>query len=287
LPILSADPELRDHSAAVERFASDSDWRRILHDDSSPGVSEPMKRTPTIRPAHGPARDERPPGSRALNAARRDASSCQRCGLWKNATQTVFGAGAANAPIMIVGEQPGDQEDREGQPFVGPAGRLLREALTRAGLDVTGIYLTNVVKHFKWRPRGKRRIHERPNHEEVMACRLWLDLEIQHVRPRIIIGLGATAARALLGPSVRVTRDRAKRFSTSFAEIVTVTVHPSSILRAIDSSARAEALERFILDLRTIAGWSHTSRLTAPAAHLNAPLSVQNPRTRPRRGKSE
>jgi uracil-DNA glycosylase family protein len=193
--------------------------------------------------------------ARWLVTARKDAGDCQRCDLWKAATQTVFGAGDPRARLMLVGEQPGDVEDRAGEPFVGPAGRLLRESLADAGIDADRVYLTNVVKHFKWRPRGKRRIHERPNHEEVMACRLWLDLELQHVRPRVVIALGATAAAALLGPSVRVTRDRTKRFPAPFAQIASVTVHPSSILRAADSAARKAALQQFTADLRTFAAW--------------------------------
>jgi DNA polymerase len=192
---------------------------------------------------------------RSLAAIRREAQTCQRCPLWERATQTVFGAGSKRGPIMLVGEQPGDVEDRVGEPFVGPAGRLLRQALSEAGIDLADVYLTNAVKHFKWKPRGKRRLHERPNHEEVMACRLWLDLEIERVRPTVIVALGATAADALLGSSVRVTRDRTKRFTSPLAPFVTVTVHPSSILRASDSSARAAALQQFVKDLRRIGGW--------------------------------
>jgi uracil-DNA glycosylase family protein len=200
-------------------------------------------------------RSQRNTVSRSLSKARKDAEDCTRCPLWKSATQTVFGAGPSAARIMFVGEQPGDVEDREGEPFVGPAGRLLREAMSRAGLDVSAVYLTNVVKHFKWRPRGKRRIHERPNREEVMACRPWLDLEIEHIRPRVVVALGATAARELLGPSVRVTRDRTKKFPSPSGAMLTVTIHPSAILRATDSAARAAALDQFIRDLRKIAGW--------------------------------
>ncbi len=200
----------------------------------------------------------------SLDEARKDAEACTRCPLWKSATQTVFGAGPSAARIMLVGEQPGDVEDRQGEPFVGPAGKLLREALARAGIDEGTVYLTNMVKHFKWRARGKRRIHERPNHEEVMACRPWLDLEIQNVRPRIIVALGATAAGGLLGPSVRVTRDRTKKFSSPSAEIVTVTVHPSAVLRAPDSAGRAAAFEQLVEDLRTIARWQQTARPDNP-----------------------
>ena len=156
---------------------------------------------------------------------------------------------------MLVGEQPGDVEDRQGEPFVGPAGQLLRRALVEAGIDMAGVYLTNAVKHFKWRPQGKRRLHERPNHEEVMACRLWLDMEIETIRPSAVVALGATAAGALLGPAVRVTKDRGKKLVSTLAPLVTVTVHPSSILRSTDAASRARAYERFVADLRRIAGW--------------------------------
>jgi DNA polymerase len=221
-----------------------------------------MKRTKRTQ-ADG-SEPEQAADARSLRAAKRDARFCQRCDLWKSATQVVFGAGPKAARIMFVGEQPGDVEDQEGLPFVGPAGRLLREALTRAGLRVEDVYLTNAVKHFKWRPQGKRRIHERPNHEEVLACRLWLDLEISNVRPGIIVALGATAARALLGSSVQVTRHRARPFTTPFAPIVTLTVHPSSILRSPDSTARAAALDQFTNDLRLIATWLNTPPAASP-----------------------
>lgn len=193
------------------------------------------------------------PGTSKLARVRREAEGCRRCDLWKSATQTVFGSGPVSARIMLVGEQPGDVEDRAGEPFVGPAGRLLREVLAEAGIDAADVYLTNVVKHFKWKQRGKRRIHERPNREEILACRLWLDEEIAHVRPRAIVALGATAASAIVGPAARVTRDRGKPFSSSLAEFVTVTVHPSSILRAPDSASRAAGRRQLIRDLRSIA----------------------------------
>jgi uracil-DNA glycosylase family protein len=204
----------------------------------------------TAAVAAPPARDRR-----SLSAVRKEAQGCQRCPLWARATQTVFGAGPLHAPIMLVGEQPGDVEDREGEPFVGPAGRLLRDALAEAGIALEQLYLTNAVKHFKWKPRGKRRLHERPNHEEVMACRMWLELEIDKVKPKIVVALGATAAGALLGSSVRVMRDRTKKIPSPFAQFVTVTVHPSSILRAPDSTARQAAFAQFVHDLRHIAGW--------------------------------
>jgi DNA polymerase len=164
----------------------------------------------------------------------------------------VFGAGPRDAAFMFVGEQPGDVEDRVGEPFVGPAGRLLREAMAEAGLDAGTVYLTNAVKHFKWRERGKRRIHERPNREEVLACRLWLDAEIAMVKPRVLVALGATAA-ALILPAAKVLRDRARPWPSPLADFVTLTVHPSSILRAGDSASRAAARQQFVKDLRDIA----------------------------------
>jgi DNA polymerase len=189
----------------------------------------------------------------SLSAIRRQAEVCRRCDLWKHATQTVFGEGSPGARIMLVGEQPGDVEDREGEPFVGPAGQLLRQALEDAGIDLRDVYLTNIVKHFKWEPRGKRRIHKKPRHSEVEACRVWLDAEIAQVKPRAIVALGATAANALLGPDAKVTRDRTKPFPSPLAPLVTLTVHPSSILRAPDSETRASERAHFVDDLRGIA----------------------------------
>jgi uracil-DNA glycosylase len=165
----------------------------------------------------------------------------------------VFGEGPANARLMLVGEQPGDQEDLAGEPFVGPAGQLLREALSEAGFDPAAVFLTNAVKHFKWEARGKRRIHERPNREEVLACRLWLDEEIEIVQPAMIVALGATAAATLLGSTAKVTRDRGTFFPSTLAPLVSLTVHPSSILRAPDSAARSAARADFIKDLKTFA----------------------------------
>jgi uracil-DNA glycosylase len=189
----------------------------------------------------------------SLSRARKEAAVCRRCDLWKRATQTVFGAGRTTARLMLVGEQPGDQEDLAGEPFVGPAGQLLRDALQEAGLDPADVFLTNAVKHFKWQPRGKRRIHERPNREEVLACRLWLDEEIEAVKPAMIVALGATAAGTLLGSAAKVTRDRGKFFPSTLASMVSLTVHPSSILRAPDSAARAQARREFVADLKKFA----------------------------------
>jgi uracil-DNA glycosylase family protein len=155
--------------------------------------------------------------------------------------------------MMLVGEQPGDAEDHEGRPFVGPAGRLLREALDEAGIAIEDVYVTNAVKHFKWRPAGKRRIHERPNREEILACRMWLEEEVTAINPKIIVALGATAASTVAGPAVRVLRDRGRAVASNLAPVVAVTVHPSSILRSPDSSSRASARKAFVDDLRAIA----------------------------------
>jgi uracil-DNA glycosylase len=188
-----------------------------------------------------------------LEQLRAIAAGCTGCHLYRDATQTVFGRGPVPALVMLVGEQPGDQEDKQGLPFVGPAGRLLDQALDEAGISEPVRYVTNVVKHFKWEPRGKRRIHKKPNLEEITACRPWLDAEIDIVRPRALVCLGATAAQALLGRSFRVTQHRGEPVDSPLAEVVTATVHPSSILRAPDDRARAEALEGFVADLTWVA----------------------------------
>jgi uracil-DNA glycosylase len=191
--------------------------------------------------------------TRSLAALKRLGRDCRRCDLYKRATQAVFGSGSAHAKVMFVGEQPGDQEDLAGEPFVGPAGRLLRGALEEAGIDPAAVYLTNAVKHFKWVERGKRRIHERPNREEILACRIWLEEEVRLVKPAVIVALGATAAATLLGSGPRVLRDRGKSFPSPLAPLVTLTVHPSSILRAPDAVAREQARLAFVRDLVGIA----------------------------------
>jgi uracil-DNA glycosylase len=185
-----------------------------------------------------------------LQSAARD---CKACDLWRNATQTVFGEGKARARIMMVGEQPGDREDIEGKPFVGPAGKLLDSALIEAGIDRGEVYVTNAVKHFKWEPRGKRRIHKKPNAGEIAACRPWLEAEIAVVKPEVIVCLGATAAQSLLGRDFRVTQHRGERLKSAFAATVMATVHPSSILRAPDEQSRREEMQRFIADLKKVA----------------------------------
>jgi DNA polymerase len=193
------------------------------------------------------------PGHPTLDRVRRASRACQACDLWKNGTQTVFGEGPSDAALMLVGEQPGDQEDLAGHPFVGPAGRILDRALSEAGIDRTLVYVTNVVKHFKWEPRGKRRIHKKPNSAEIGACRPWLETEIALVKPRVIVCLGSTAAQALLGKSFRVTAHRGEPLESPLAPVVMATVHPSSLLRAPDEATRRHETERFVEDLRKVA----------------------------------
>jgi len=190
--------------------------------------------------------------ARSLRSVAEAARACQACDLWSRATQTVFGEGPRTARVVFVGEQPGDKEDLAGHPFVGPAGRVLDEALSEAGIDRKRVFVTNAVKHFKWRASGKRRLHERPNGTEIAACRMWLELELQLVKPDIVVALGATAAQALLGPAFRVTRQRGTVVSSPLAPRVVATVHPSSILRAPEES-RDEEMRAFVRDLRIVA----------------------------------
>jgi uracil-DNA glycosylase len=194
------------------------------------------------------------PDRPTLTKLREAAAGCRACDLWRSGTQTVFGEGKRNSEVMLIGEQPGDREDIEGRPFVGPAGKLLDEALTRAGIERDNVYITNVVKHFKWKPRGKRRIHQKPNAEEIAACRPWLEGELEAVKPRVIVCLGATAAQALLGRTFRVSRQRGEFVESPLAPLVTATVHPSSILRAEDDETRHAAMEEFVADLTKVAG---------------------------------
>ena len=193
------------------------------------------------------------PDRPTLPRLREAAAGCRACPLWEGATQTVFGEGTRTAEIVFVGEQPGDVEDRAGQPFVGPAGRVLDDALADAGIDRKLAYVTNAVKHFKWQARGKRRIHQKPNAAELAACRPWLDAELAVVEPRVLVLLGATAAQALLGRGFRVTRERGVPVDSDLAPNVVATVHPSSILRAPDEAARREAYAAFVADLRVVA----------------------------------
>jgi uracil-DNA glycosylase len=193
------------------------------------------------------------PARTGLDAVAAEAASCRACELWRLGTQTVFGEGPPSAPIMLVGEQPGDREDVEGRPFVGPAGRILDGALTEAGISRSDVYLTNAVKHFKWRARGKRRIHERPNRTEVVACSRWLDAELELVDPRVVVALGATAGSALFGPSFRVGRSRGRQLGLD-GRVVVATVHPSVVVRIRDREQRDEELAGLVADLQMAAG---------------------------------
>ena len=188
------------------------------------------------------------PSEGSIGALRSAAAGCQACDLWRDATQTVFGEGEAGAELVLVGEQPGDREDLEGEPFVGPAGRVLDEGLAAAGIDRRRTYVTNVVKHFKWEPRGKVRLHKTPNAAEISACRPWLEAELRTLRPSVLVCLGATAAKALLGASFRVSTERGRFVDSPLAPRVLATVHPSSILRA-DDAQRQAAMDAFVADL--------------------------------------
>jgi uracil-DNA glycosylase len=188
-----------------------------------------------------------------LAKLRAAAAGCRACPLYKTGTQTVFGEGTATARAIFIGEQPGDSEDKLGRPFVGPAGKLLDRALEQAGIDRELVYVTNVVKHFKWTPRGKRRLHEKPNAREIAACRPWLQAELEVVKPEVLVCLGATAAQALLGRSFRVTQMRGEILEHELAQAIMATVHPSSILRAPDEESRHREMELFVRDLRKIA----------------------------------
>jgi uracil-DNA glycosylase len=193
------------------------------------------------------------PENPTLPKLREAAAGCKACDLWKTGTQTVFGEGTRNAEIVFVGEQPGDKEDLAGKPFVGPAGRVLDEALEAAGIDRKLAYVTNAVKHFKWEPRGKRRIHAKPNWAELSACRPWLDAELAVVKPKVLVALGATAAQALLGRQFRVTKQRGVAVESDLAPYVVATVHPSSILRQETDADRAAAFEELVSDLKVVA----------------------------------
>jgi len=192
------------------------------------------------------------PQAPTLSRLRDAAAGCQACDLYKTGTQTVFGEGAEQASVMFVGEQPGDREDVEGKPFVGPAGRLLDEALEEAGIDRGRVYITNAVKHFKWKPQGKRRLHQRPNAAEISACRPWLDAEIALIKPKILVLLGATAAQALLGRDFRVSLQRGQFIERPGLPLMMATVHPSSILRAPDDESRQIEMQAFVRDLKRL-----------------------------------
>src|ERR1700758_1100489 len=196
------------------------------------------------------ARPATPPDTSSLATVREAAGRCTACHLYERATQTVFGEGPESASIMLVGEQPGDYEDVAGRPFVGPAGKIMDQALEEAGIDRSQVYVTNAVKHFKWEPRGKRRIHQKPNSREIEACRPWLEAELRIVRPALVVALGATAAQTIFGPAFRVTRERGEALSSKLAPRVLATVHPSSLLRQPDEESRQREYKHFVSDLR-------------------------------------
>jgi DNA polymerase len=191
------------------------------------------------------------PERRSLRALRKAVEDCRGCDLYREANQAVFGEGPTKARLMLVGEQPGDREDLEGEPFVGPAGGVLRKALVAAGIEVEDAYLTNAVKHFKWRPQGKRRLHQTPRVGEVNACRPWLEAEVAAVKPDAVVALGATAARSLFGPKVKVMKDRGRLLESDLAPLAAVTIHPSAVLRAGDE--REEAFDSLVADLKLVA----------------------------------
>src|SRR6266550_4045521 len=196
------------------------------------------------------ARPATPPDSSNLSTVREAAENCTACHLYQRATQTVFGEGPKKATIMLVGEQPGDYEDVAGKPFVGPAGKILDRALEEAGINRDEVYVTNAVKHFKWEPRGKRRIHQKPSSRDIAACRPWLEAELRLVEPKLVVCLGSTAGQTIFGPSFRVTKERGKVLSSHLAPKVVATVHPSSLLRQPDEESREREYKNFVADLR-------------------------------------
>jgi uracil-DNA glycosylase family protein len=214
-------------------------------------MAVPLKRQPHPDPAAWREAIKR--HTATLRAAADAAQACRACDLWERTTQTVFGEGPPAASVLLVGEQPGNQEDLAGHPFVGPAGRLLDEALAAAGIDRSAVYITNVVKHFSWEERGKWRIHKKPKPHQIQACRPWLDAEIAALRPKVLVCLGATAAQALLGPSFRVTQHRGEFVPSDLAPHVLATVHPSSLLRAPDEQSRRSGTKAFVDDLAKVA----------------------------------
>lgn len=193
------------------------------------------------------------PAHPTIASLRKAAIDCRACPLWKRGTQTAFGDGPTSAEIVLVGEQPGNDEDLAGKPFVGPAGRLLDKALDEAGIDRRKVYVTNLVKHFKWEPKGKRRIHKKPNSREIAACRQWLDAELAVLKPAVVVCLGATAAQALLGRDFRVSTQHGEFVPSPLAAHVTATIHPSAILRAPDEASRAAQMKLFVKDLKQVA----------------------------------
>jgi DNA polymerase len=224
-------------------------------------------RSDTLEPDADTARTAAPfvPDTVSIRTLSAAAHECRGCDLYKHATQVVFGAGPRTAHVVFVGEQPGDQEDRQGQPFVGPAGSLLDRALERAGIPRDQVYVTNAVKHFKWEPRGKRRIHKKPRASEVRACRPWLEAELRAIHPVVVVCLGATAAQSVLGASFKLMQQRGKVVSSTLAPRVVATIHPSAVLRAPDSAGREAAFEMLVADLAVVAAELRT-RGTSPAS---------------------
>ena len=200
-----------------------------------------------------------PAGRPGLSGLKEAAASCRACPLWRTGTQTVFGEGRTRSEVVLVGEQPGDQEDKAGKPFVGPAGKLLDRALAESGIDRSAAYVTNVVKHFKWEARGKKRIHKKPNLSEIAACRPWLDAELESLRPKALVCLGSTAAQALLGREFRVTRERGRAVDSDLAPLVTATIHPSAILRMREKEGRDEEMRALVNDLALVAAFIRES----------------------------
>jgi DNA polymerase len=212
-------------------------------------AKDPNGHTTTDRP---PAPIPSHPSFKSMSEA---VQGCRACDLWEGATQAVMGEGSRQAELVLVGEQPGDREDRQGHPFVGPAGGVLDRGLERSGIPRNEVFITNAVKHFRYKMRGKRRIHQKPDRWQVQACMPWLEAELAVVKPRALVCLGATAGQALIGPSVRVGRDRGRPLESELAELVTITVHPSSILRAQDDREREKAFDEFVADLNEVASW--------------------------------
>lgn len=218
----------------MERDLTEAAAGRMTHRSTTPTAAPLIPARPTLRSLQEAAR------------------GCQACPLWKTGTQTVFGEGSRHATVVFVGEQPGNDEDLAGKPFVGPAGKLLDKALVEAGIDRGEVYVTNMVKHFKWEPKGKRRIHKKPNAREIAACRPWLEAELEALKPRVVVCLGATAAQGIIGKDFKVTQRRGEVVASPLADKVVSTVHPSSILRAPDEETRHAEYARFVSDLKAI-----------------------------------
>ena len=246
--------------AAMKKEMAPYYWRNLPEAQLIPSLLAEAPRRAADMVAESQAKSPSPeiylaapvPASNDWFEVRDAAKSCQACPLWRNATCTVFGEGPRPAEVVVIGEQPGDQEDRTGQPFIGPAGKLLDRALMAAGIDRTKLYVTNAVKHFKWEPQGKRRLHQKPNAREIAACRPWLEKEILLLQPRLLVCLGATAAGSVLGSAVKVTAERGRRLPTRFSIPALITVHPSSLLRQPDPTRAESDFNALVADLKQI-----------------------------------